>query len=162
MSIMPSRPGTVRTSAYVSLALVVAGVGLLAIVGGIGETLDAGPAGWLPGMVAVVVLPALVWRIAGFSVVVTDETVEVRNLLRTYRLRRQEVSDVQAVEYSGLWNRCSHSSGILTIRVCTGERDVTAFGLLGRRSTMSRIEADLRLLIGMPAIPDSKHDHDEP
>lgn len=148
---MAGRRGKVQTPAYVVFALSVIGFAVLMVAGGIVEARDDASS-WWPGALVLIALVALAWRTTQFSVVVADDIVQVRNLL-THRLPRREVTDLQMVDYSGWWHGIGTSQRVVTLVVVAGDREVTALGLLGRRSTMGRVQTELRSLIGLPAPP---------
>ncbi|WP_413450320.1 hypothetical protein AA0Y32_06590 [Georgenia phoenicis] len=148
-----SRVGAVRTRGYqvflVAVAVLFAGATLMGVydpeLPGAGRW-EAIPVGFMVGAVA------LATRACALGVTVREETVVVRNLEWTHRLSRADVVAVRVVNYDGRLGGSSWPSWWwTTVRLTlTSGREVTAYGLLGRRAVVARHAARLRELVGLP------------
>lgn len=148
-----SRVGAVRTLGYQVLLVAVAVIFVGATFMGVYDPELTNPGRWEPisigFMVGAVVLAT---RACMLGVTVRGDAVVVRNLEWTHRLSRAEVVAVRVVNYDGrLGGSPWHSWWWTTVRLTLGSgREVTAYGLLGRRTVVTRHAARLRALVGLP------------
>lgn len=143
-----SRGGRVRTRGYVAFfwcaALLLSGAGA---AGAVDHRWSWTAVAWVMGPLV------LAARGSRCSVEVGDDQVVIRNLVRTYRLRRADVTDVGVRGYDGFWvgGSTSHLVGVVTVTAAGRTR--TAYGLVGRRSTALAAAGQIRELVGLPPVP---------
>jgi hypothetical protein len=110
--------------------------------------------GWSWPAVAWVAAPlVLAARGSRCSVEVDADEVVIRNLVRTHRLRRADVTDVGVRGYDGFWVRGSASQVVGVVTVTAAGRVRTAGGLVGRRRAALAAAARIRELVGLPPMP---------
>jgi hypothetical protein len=145
--------GTVRTPGYQVFLVVVSLLFVGAVVMGVYDPELPNLAGWNSIAVGLVLGAVLIaGRACMLGVTVRGDEVIVRNFVWTHRVSRAQISAVRVINYDG------HLGGIswrswwwTTVRLTlVSGREVTAYGLFGRRAVVTGSAAHLRALVGLP------------
>lgn len=124
-------------------------IGLVATLGGMFDP-TSGPdeAEVLPGAVFVAAEVVLIVRSLRLGLVIDDERVTSRGILRTRRFRRDSVTKVRATGYSGTINWGATSGYFMMLKLRVAEKPIEVPHLIGPPNAVRRLASEAQVALG--------------
>ena len=126
----------------------------LSALGGIYNPVDQSRAGeWWPGGAFLAIPALLAIRGTVVGVVVDGDVVRSRGWLRTETFRREGVTGVRTVPYSGFWNQGRRSRHLRMLALTMSHAEIKVPAVVARREKAESLANQLRAALDLAAAP---------